>query len=61
MAILYRLARGVGSLLEGKLGKRNSPLKDDDPGQGLTLALPILAMGVLMGIIALLMRSTGKW
>lgn len=34
---------------------------EDQPREGLVLVLPVLAMGVLMGILALLMRSTGKW
>jgi LPS O-antigen subunit length determinant protein (WzzB/FepE family) len=43
------------------LDPKNNPIKDDEPGQGLTLILPVLAMGALIGILALLMRSTGKW
>ena len=35
--------------------------KEEQPLESLTLMLPILAMGVLIGILALLMRSTGKW
>lgn len=34
---------------------------EDRPGESLVLVLPLLAMGALIGIIALLMRSTGKW
>jgi hypothetical protein len=33
----------------------------EEPGDSLVLILPILAMAVLVGILALLMRSTGKW
>ncbi len=33
----------------------------EDPYGFWILAAPILAMGVLIGFIALLMRSTGKW
>lgn len=34
---------------------------EDQPGESLVLMLPVLAMGVLIGVLALLMRSTGKW
>ena len=43
--------------MEVKEGKQ----QDKQPNESLILMLPILAMGVLIGIIALLMRSTGKW
>jgi hypothetical protein len=35
--------------------------KQPEPGGGLVLMLPVLAMFVLIGVLALLMRSTGKW
>jgi hypothetical protein len=33
----------------------------EQPGEGLVLVLPLMAMAALIGILALLMRSTGKW
>jgi hypothetical protein len=33
----------------------------EEPGDSLILLLPVLAMGALIGILALLMRSAGKW
>jgi hypothetical protein len=33
----------------------------EEPGDSLVLVLPIIAMAALIGILALLMRSTGKW
>jgi hypothetical protein len=35
--------------------------KQQEPGVGVVLMLPVLAMLVLIGVVALLMRSTGKW
>jgi hypothetical protein len=35
--------------------------RQEEPGDALILMLPVLAMGALIGILALLMRSTGKW
>ena len=35
--------------------------KEERPEETLTLALPLLAMFALIGVVALLMRSTGKW
>ena len=34
---------------------------EEQPGEGIILFLPVAAMLVLIGFIALLMRSTGKW
>ena len=34
---------------------------EDRPGETLVIMLPILAMGALIGIVALLMRTVGKW
>lgn len=47
---------GQGGTLETKSGRQQ-----EEPGDGLVILLPILAMGTLIGILALLMRSTGKW
>jgi hypothetical protein len=33
----------------------------EQPGEGIVLFLPVVAMAALIGILALLMRSTGKW
>ena len=43
--------------MEVKDGKQ----QDKQASDSLILMLPVLAMGVLIGILALLMRSTGKW
>jgi hypothetical protein len=39
-----------------KNGKR-----EEEPGDALIIMLPVFAMAALIGILALLMRSTGKW
>jgi len=33
----------------------------EQPGEGIVLILPVAAMFALIGVLALLMRSTGKW
>jgi hypothetical protein len=35
--------------------------RQEEPGDALVIMLPVLAMGALIGILALLMRSAGKW
>lgn len=35
--------------------------REEKPSEGLLLTLPILAMLTLIGVLALLMRSAGKW
>jgi hypothetical protein len=35
--------------------------REEKPSEEVILALPILAMAALIGVLALLMRSTGKW
>jgi hypothetical protein len=42
--------------LQIKDGKRQ-----EEPGDGLIIMLPVFAMAALIGILALLMRSAGKW
>lgn len=54
LAILIFPTRGGNVLI--KDGKRQ-----EEPGDILVLMLPVLAMGALIGILALLMHSTGKW
>jgi hypothetical protein len=46
----------LGGQVETKSGQQR-----EEPGDGLVLVLPIIAMATLIGILALLMRSTGKW
>jgi len=43
--------------LETKSGRQ----QEDQPRESVVIVLPLLAMCALIGIIALLMRSTGKW
>jgi hypothetical protein len=43
--------------LDTKSGKQ----REDRPEETFTLVLPLLAMFALIGVLALLMRSTGKW
>ena len=40
--------------------KKSDDQREDQFGFWI-LTLPIFAMGVLMGIVALAMRTTGKW
>jgi hypothetical protein len=54
LAILIFPTLGGNVLI--KDGKRQ-----EEPGDSLVLMLPVLAMAALIGILALLMRSTGKW
>jgi hypothetical protein len=35
--------------------------RQEERGDELVLMLPVFAMAALIGILALLMRSTGKW
>jgi hypothetical protein len=35
--------------------------RQEEPGDALIIMLPVFAMAALIGILALLMRSTGKW
>ena len=42
--------------MDTKSGKQT-----EQPGEGIILFLPVAAMFALIGVLALLMRSTGKW
>ena len=35
--------------------------QEEQSGEGIILFLPVAAMFALIGVLALLMRSTGKW
>jgi hypothetical protein len=52
----YSYFSNTGGNVLIKDGKRQ-----EEPGDILVLMLPVLAMGALIGILALLMHSTGKW
>jgi len=48
------------AILESKLDTKSGQQREE-PGEGIILFLPVAAMFALIGVLALLMRSTGKW
>ena len=57
---LYWSSQIIRQFLERQLDTKSGK-QVKQPGEGIVLILPIAAMCALIGILALLMRSTGKW
>jgi hypothetical protein len=58
--IPFILLLQIIGLLESNLDTKSGK-QVEQPGEGIVLILPIAAMFALIGVLALLMRSTGKW
>lgn len=57
---IYTVASNYSAVRESNLDTKSGK-QVEQPGEGIVLILPIAAMFALIGVLALLMRSTGKW